>query len=112
MYNKFHFTFHLRTDGIADKGFPFIYAKVMLTGTRVNLGSMGIRVTKENWDTRSRRLKSSDVTSIAHNAKLDTLESQVRSVVLYAESRQERVTLSNSRELFVQPQPVSLTSSR
>ncbi|PKK36544.1 hypothetical protein BWI96_11865 [Siphonobacter sp. SORGH_AS_0500] len=92
MINKFHFAYHLRTEGISEQGLPIIYAKATLNGNRINIGSTGIRVSLDNWDIQRRRIRLSDTISMMDNAKLDSLESQVRSVILYAESRQERVT--------------------
>ncbi|WP_165795974.1 hypothetical protein [Siphonobacter curvatus] len=47
----------------------------MLNGTRVNMGSTGLRVTRENWDFRLRRYKGRDAISLANNAQLDGIES-------------------------------------
>ncbi|MDR6194915.1 phage integrase SAM-like domain-containing protein [Siphonobacter sp. SORGH_AS_0500] len=109
MMNKFHLALHLRTDGIKDKSFPYIYVTVILNGTRVNLGSTGIRVRKEDWDIKSRRSTRKDVQSQADNATLDSVESRLRSIHLLYESRQKRLYPEEIKKLYKQNYDVDLS---
>lgn len=109
MMNKFHLALHLRTDGIKDKSFPYIYVTVILNATRVNLGSTGIRVRKEDWDIKSRRSTRKDVQSQADNATLDSIESRLRSIHLLYESRQKRLYPEDIKKLYKQDYDVDMS---
>lgn len=100
MVNKFSLLFCLRTDSVVDKEYPSITIRVTLNGTRLKLGSTGIRVKRSDWDHRSQRTKKRDVSSRADNELLDQIESQLRSIFLLFESERRLLTPIELKKRF------------
>lgn len=100
MVNKFSLLFCLRTDSVTDKEYPSVTIRVTLNGTRLKLGSTGIRVKKSDWDHRSQRTRKKDVSSRADNELLDQIESQLRSIFLVFESERRLLTPNELKKRF------------
>lgn len=109
MMNRFNVLFTLRTDSVVDKDYPSITIRVTLNGTRIKLGSTGIRVKREDWDSRAQRSRKRDVTSLNDNEQLGSIESRLRSIHLLYESRQKKLHPEDVKRLFKQDYDVDLS---
>lgn len=109
MTNRFRVLFCIRTDSVVDKDYPSIQIRVTLNGQRIKLGSTGIRVKREDWDSRTQRSRKRDVTSRNDNEQLGAIESRLRSIHLLYESRQKKLYPEELKRLFKQDYDVDLS---
>ncbi|OZI08343.1 hypothetical protein BWI93_09755 [Siphonobacter sp. BAB-5385] len=100
MMNRFRILFQLRADSLADKDYAAVNVRVTLNGTRVKLGSTGIRVKKSDWDQAAQRSKKKDEATQADNELLRTIENKLRSIHLMHEAQDLPLTPLTLKKFF------------
>ena len=95
------------------KGASTLYLRITVNGSRVELGSTGLKIRSADWDDAAKRLTNGDPLNSFKNEQLNYMEMRLWGIFNDLMRKSEKITADRIKRAYMLPENVSfLTASR